>query len=136
LPGFQILNKEEYKLNEGRIKDVSNLNKQIEEITVKYSTDELLKMLKEITVPASKINAIEDVLNDKYLHGKFIETEDEKTKLKITLSPPGHNTDFLNKVNRKLSFPPRLGEHNLEIYRDLLGLTKQELSLLKNERII
>ncbi len=136
LPGFEVLNRKEYKLNEGRIKDVVNLNKQIEEITRKFSTDELLKMLNKITVPASKINKIEDVLNDQYLQGKFIETEDAKTKFKITLSPPGHNTDFLNKVNRKLSFPPRLGEHNEEIYKDLLGLTDQEITQLKNEKII
>ncbi len=136
LPKFEVLDKPEYKMNEGRIKDVENLNKQIEKITVNYYTDELLEMLKKIVVPASKINTINDVLNDKYLQGKFIETEDEKTGLKITLCPPGHNTDFLNKNKRKLSFPPRLGEHNNEIYKNLLGMSDDELQLLKKEKVI
>ncbi len=135
LPGFEVLDKEEYKMNEGRIKDVENLNKQIEEITKKYTTDELLKMLREITVPASKINTLKDVLNDEYLKGKFIETEDGKSGLRITLCPPGHDTDFLKISNRKLSFPPRLGEHNFEIYSKI-GLSEEEINNLKKEGII
>ena len=136
LPGFEELDKPEYELNEGRIKDVVNLNKQIEKVTVKYKTDELLNMLKKIVVPASKINTVKDVLYDEYLIGKFIETEDKKSGLKITLCPPGHNTDFLNKTKRKLTFPPRLGEHNFEIYRNTLGLSEEELNKLKEEKII
>ncbi len=136
LPGFEILDKPEYKMNEGRINDVNNLNKQIEKITINYETDKLLKLLKQITVPASKINTVKDVLEDKYLKGKFIETEDKKSGLKITLSPPGHNTDFLEKHKRKLNFPPRLGEHNFEIYHDYMGLSKEEIKKLKEEKII
>ena len=136
LPGFEILDKPEYKLNEGRIKDVKNLNKHIESVTINYTTQELLNMLKRIVVPASKINTVKDVLNDEYLQGKFLETEDQKTGLKITLCPPGHNTDYLDKIGRKLSFPPRLGEHNAEIYKNVLGLNEEELKELKEEKII
>ncbi len=136
LPGFEVLDKPEYKLNEGRIKDVKNLNKEIEKITAKYITDELINMLRKIVVPASKINTIKDVLKDEYLKGKFIETVDEKSMLKITLCPPGHNTDFLDKTKRKLTFPPRLGEHNLEIYHNLLGLSENDIKNLKEKKVI
>ncbi len=136
LPGFEKLDKREYELNEGRINDVNNLNKLIESVTINYETDQLLEMLKNITVPASKINKIEDVLKDEYLQGKFVETEDDKSNFKITLCPPGHNTDFLNKTNRKLSFPPRLGEHNKEIYGKILGLSEKEIEELRKEKII
>ncbi len=136
LPGFEILDKPEYKMNEGRIKDVENLNKQIEKITINFKTDELLQLLKEITVPASKINTVKDVISDHYLKGKFIYTEDKKSGLKITLCPPGHNTEFLNNVDRNLTFPPRLGEHNKVIYNEILGLSTQETEKLKEEGII
>ncbi len=135
LPGFSSLDKDEYKLNEGRIKDVENLNRKIEEITKKYSTDELLEMLRKITVPASKINKVKDLLQDPYLKGKFLFTEDKKSGLKITLCPPGHFTDYLKEKKNKLDFPPRLGEHNYEIYSKI-GLTKEEIENLKRENII
>jgi formyl-CoA transferase len=43
--GFESLEKPEYARNEGRIKDVDNLNRVLESTTMKYSTNELISPL-------------------------------------------------------------------------------------------
>jgi len=136
LEPFKKLDIPEYEYNEGRIKDVINLNKKINQITSNILTDDILKMLKSITVPASKINSIDELLKDPLLKGTFLSTIDKKTNFKITLCPPPYDSEFILKTNRKFSFPPRLGEHNKEIYSKILGFTENELKELKNEGII
>ncbi len=135
LQTFSSLDIPDYKLNEGRIKDVTNLNNKINKITSSLYTDELLQMLKEITVPSSKINSLEDLLSDPHLDNKFLKSIDKDKNLEIKLSPPAYDTDFIND-SRTLSFPPRLGEHNIEIYRDILKISDDQLLQLKNEGVI
>jgi formyl-CoA transferase len=45
-------------------------------------------------------------------------------------------TPFLGEKDRRLSFPPRFGEHNHEIYGQLLGYSDEKLSALNEKGII
>jgi formyl-CoA transferase len=54
----------------------------------------------------------------------------------ITIAPPPFNTPYLKSVNRILSFPPRFGEHNEEIYGRLLGYNTAQLKEFKEKNII
>ena len=58
------------------------------------------------------------------------------TGTEITLAPPPYMTPFLQKVSQELSFPPRFGEHNEEIYGGALGLSSAELKELKEKGVI
>ena len=136
LEPFNSLDLPEYELNEGRIKDVKNLNKKINKITSNIFTEELLKLLKSITVPASRINSLKDLLEDPFIKNKFLKTIDKKTGFKITLSPPSYDNKFIERKNRTFSFPPRLGEHNKEIYCNILGISVENFEKLKKESII
>jgi len=44
-------------------------------------------------------------------------------------------TPFLEKSNRRLSFPPRFGEHNVEMY-GRLGYSEDDLARLKEQGVI
>ncbi len=136
LTPFKSLDIPEYELNEGRINDVKKLNERINSITSNLSTDNLLEMLRSITVPASKINRIDDLLTDSFLKGKFMKCEDKKTGYSITLCPPPYDTKYIEDLNRTFSFPPRLGEHNKEIYCNILGLDDIKLKELKKDGVI
>ncbi len=135
LEPFKCLDNPAYEYNEGRIKDVKNLNEKINNITSKIETDKLLEMLKSITVPASKINSIDDLINEPLLQNKFLKTEDNKTQYEITLCPPPFDNDFLQQNKRKFSFPPRLGEHNFEIYNQI-GYSSNDIEKLKQDGVI
>ena len=136
LEGFKKLGQEHYRNNSGRIADVKNLNRMLNEITAEYTSKELLSQLSSITVPASKINSLLDLVEDELIKGDLLSATDPESGRNITLSPPPHATDYIKKCNQKLSFPPRLGEHNNEIYGAGLGLLPDEMESLKEKKII
>jgi crotonobetainyl-CoA:carnitine CoA-transferase CaiB-like acyl-CoA transferase len=136
IPGFESLSKKGYERNAGRIGDVDNLNQAINEITKKISTEELIDIFNKATIPISKVNAIEEVVEDPLVKPNLIRSKDSKTGAEITVAPPPLNTPYLQSVNRRLSFPPRFGEHNEEIYGGLLGYTSAQLKEFKEKKII
>ncbi len=136
LEPFKSLDKPEYEKNAGRIGDVQNLNRAINEITGALTSEDLIEMLTEITVPISKIKTIAEVLKDPLVERRLLSSEDAVTGTKITLAPPPHMTSFLEESNRQLSFPPRFGEHNEKIYGELLGYSGQDLERLKEKKVI
>lgn len=133
---FKSLAKEEYKKNKGRIEDVTNLNAAITAITEQHTSEELIDLFTAITVPISKIKKINEVLEDPLIAKRILTSTDPKTGTKVTLAPPPNMTSFLEKNNQTLSFPPRFGEQNQEIYGDLLGYDAATLADFKEKGII
>ena len=133
---FKSLAKEEYKKNQGRIADVVNLNKAINAITEKYTSEELIELFNSITVPISKIKNVNEVVEDPLVARRILTCKDPKTGTKVTLAPPPNMTTFLEESDRKLSFPPRFGEQNQEIYGDVLGYDEATLAGFKEKGII
>jgi len=136
IPGFESLYKKEYERNAGRIADVDNLNQAINRITKKFTTEELIDIFNKATIPISKVNTIEEVVEDFLVKPNLIRSKDPKTGIEITIAPPPFNTPYLKSVNRMLSFPPRFGEHNEEIYGGLLGYSTAQLKEFKEKNIV
>jgi formyl-CoA transferase len=132
---FKSLDKPEYEKNAGRIKDVDNLNRAISEITKNYTSEELIDLFNSLTLPISKIMTIPEVIADPLVQRRLLSAEDPQTGIKITLPPPPNMTPHLEELGRKLSFPPRFGEHNREIYGKL-GYSEEDLERLKESKII
>jgi len=133
---FKSLGKPEYAKNAGRIADVENLNSAITAITKNCSSEELIELFTSITVPVSKISTIAEVIADPLVASKLLHAQDPSTGTRITLAPPPNLTPFMEASGRKLSFPPRFGEHNGEIYGAVLGYSDDELAGLKQKGII
>lgn len=133
---FKSLAKEEYKNNKGRIEDVANLNRAINAITEQYTSEELIELFNSITVPISKIKNVNDVVEDSLVAKKILTSTDPETGTKITLAPPPNMTPFLEENSQELSFPPRFGEQNREIYGGLLGFDDAKMDELKEKGII
>ncbi len=136
IEGFSALAKPEYGRNEGRIKDVDNLNKAIEEATRRYTTDELIALFTKATIPISKVNTLGDVLEDPYVKDEILTSTDPKTGTTIYLAPPPFTNNYIKSMEKKLPFPPRFGEQNEEIYSKKLGYPKEKLEELKTKGII
>jgi crotonobetainyl-CoA:carnitine CoA-transferase CaiB-like acyl-CoA transferase len=136
LPQFQFLDKPEYEKNQGRIHDVVNLNRSISEVFEARTSEELIEQFKEIGIPISKINTIPEVLDDPLIKRRLLKSWDSKTGQELTLAPPPYITPFLEDNENRLSFPPRFGEHNREIYCDILGYSKGEVTRFKEEGVI
>ena len=136
IPGFESLYRKEYERNAGRIGDVENLNRAINDITKRFATEELIGIFTKATIPISKVKGIEEVVEDPYVKPNLIRSKDPRTGLEIAIAPPPINTSYLRTVNRMLSFPPRFGEHNEEIYVRLLGYSTAQLKEFKEKNII
>ncbi|MGD8764851.1 MAG: CoA transferase [Desulfobacteraceae bacterium] len=133
---FATLDKPEYEKNAGRIEDVNNLNQAINAITQNYTSEELIELFTSITVPISKIKNIEEVISDPLVECRLLFSTDPVSGKQITLAPPPNMTPYLEQSERQLSFPPRFGEQNAEIYGQRLGYSKEELSNFKERGII
>lgn len=133
---FRPLDKPQYAKNAGRIADVENLNRAINEITEKHTSEELIDLFNRITLPISKIKTIPEVVADPLVERRLLYATDPKTGTQLTLAPPPVMTDFLQEEKRQLSFPPRFGEHNEEIYGKLLGYPETELAKLREKKVI
>jgi crotonobetainyl-CoA:carnitine CoA-transferase CaiB-like acyl-CoA transferase len=133
---FKFLDRPEYEKNAGRIKDVENLNKAINAITEKHTTQELIALFNRITLPISKIKTIPEVVADPLVERRLLYSTDPKTGLKLTLAPPPIMTPYLDEIHHQMSFPPRFGEHNQDIYGKLLGYSDADLARLKEKKVI
>jgi crotonobetainyl-CoA:carnitine CoA-transferase CaiB-like acyl-CoA transferase len=133
---FKSLDKPEYEKNAGRIGDVENLNAAINAITRNYTSEELIELFTSITVPISKINTVAEVVSDPLVEKRLLYAQDPVSGTRITLAPPPNMTPFLTGSQQQLSFPPRFGENNQQIYGETLGYSDDELARLKEEGII
>jgi len=136
LPLFKSLDKPGYEKNEGKINDVENLNEAISKILSTVTSEELIELFNQIGLPVSKINDIPAVLQDPLIKRRLLKSKDPKSGLELTLPPPPFVTPFLKESDSTLTFPPRFGEHNGEIYSDILGYPEDDLIKFKERGII
>jgi formyl-CoA transferase len=133
---FASLDKPEYEKNKGRIRDVEQLNRDINAITRNYTSEELIELFTAITVPISKIKTIPEVVDDPLVKKSIITATDPESGTTLHLTPPPNMTPFLEQNGQSMNFPPRFGEHNAEIYGDTLGYPHEKLAALKEKGII
>jgi formyl-CoA transferase len=133
---FNTLDQPQYEKNAGRIADVAHLNDAINAITQHHTSEELIDLFTSLTVPVSKIQTVTEVIADPLVQKRLLYAQDPVSGMRITLAPPPNMTPFLESSNRQLSFPPRFGESNQQIYGQQLGYSDEELSRLKERGVI
>ncbi len=136
MPEFKHLAKEEYQRNAGRIADVENLNREISHIMKTKTTEAWIDIFIKATIPLAKVNTIEEVALDPFIRDILIRSKDSVTGTTLTLSPPPVTTEYLKSVSFTLSFPPRFGGQNEEIYGETLGYSAEQLKDFKQRQII
>ena len=132
---FASLDKPDYEKNAGRIADVENLNQAINAITRQHTSEMLIELFTSITVPISKIKTIPEVIEDPLVSSKLLTARDPVSGREIMLAPPPNQTDFVKSLDRKLSFPPRFGQDNADLYGKL-GHDADALEQMKSKGII
>ena len=136
LPGFESLARDERKTNSGRIADVKRLNEEITEITKGRTTGELVETFNSVGIPISTVNTVREMVDDPLVRDKLVRSKDPRTGTEVFLPPTPVITSYLETVGMELPFPPRLGEHNEEIYGDILGYDEKRISELKETGVI
>ncbi len=106
-------------------------------LTRQKTRDEWIGGLAEIGVPAGAVNTLDQVFEDPQVKHR---------EMQIQVPYPDSEKGYLDLIGNPIKFsetpvaynrpPPKMGEHSEEVYRDLLGLSDEELQDLRDKGVI
>jgi benzylsuccinate CoA-transferase BbsF subunit len=113
----------------------TQLDKHITEWTVDRADYEIMSLLQSAGIAAMPSFCAEEILSDPHVmaRGKIVEVEHPVMGRKRVVSPPWKLSETPAQISKAA---PLLGEHNEEIFGSLLGMSKDEIKRLTDEKII
>jgi len=126
---------ERYATHNARGENQEELDSMISGWTKEHTVDEVLEVLKEAGVPASKVFTAQDMVEDPH----YAARENVVTVQDPEIGP----FPMQNVVPRLIDTPgkvrwtgPALGQHNDEVYGEVLGLSEEEREALRERGVI
>ena len=135
LAGIAGIHNSGFETVEARQQHHDALDERISAFTSGCSKLELMVQLQDAGVPAGAVHTAPEVLSDPQVRARnyFVEMGGEH----IEPSPyPGTPVRFDRQRATSWQLAPKLGEHNEEVLRDLLGLSNAEISRLEEDGVI
>jgi len=129
LPDFACLASEARSTNAGRKADRRALHAEIAEITRRRTTDDLSAELRKAGLPATAVNAIDQVASLPFIEPKLGRTE-LPDGTQVRLPPPAVGT---HAAPYKLS--PRYGADTVRILREV-GMEEKEIEKLREKKVV
>ncbi|WP_420828188.1 CaiB/BaiF CoA transferase family protein [Cytobacillus citreus] len=121
--------------NQGRADNVEFIDKTIEEWTKQRPLKEVQKLLDDASVPVGPIYSIKDIVKDEqYKSRKMLEPIELPTG--ETVLAPGVVPKLSETPGNLKWIGPTLGEHNEEIFKDLINMDANEIAKLKQSGVI
>ena len=113
----------------------TDLARQIGEWAMDRDPIEAMEFLQRRGVPATASYSAQDLLADPHLHEReaFFYTEDMTGDPFVMMGAPWKFSRTPAQVRRK---PPTIGEHNVYVYSELLGVTPSELDNLVQAGVV
>lgn len=130
-----MLKDNRYYTNAERLKNDDEVQKIVSSWVKQFTLIDLQKKLDAFDVPVSPILSIEDIFEHEHYRERENIVEVEHPRLG-TIKVPGVVPKFSKTPGSIRHRAPDLGEHNEEIFCGELGLTKEELILLKEKGVI
>ncbi len=130
----QLADDERFKDARARNQNVEALTAIINEWTGRHTKHEVMKILGEAGVPCGKVLDSVELLNDPHLRERgMIVTVNHPARGEFTM--PGCPVR-LEHSPVEVKPAPLLGQHNGEVYGEMLGMTASDLERLKTEGIV
>ena len=119
-----------------RVKNYKELEPLVLAWTTSLPTDDVVKQLLDAGCPAAPINTFDRLVKDPHIAGAremFVEVDHPKAgKMKIL----GSHIK-MSGTNPEIRTPaPLLGQHNEEVYGEMLGLTKEQIEAFRQEGVM
>jgi len=124
-----------YCTMQDRVENDTSLNQIIVDWIEKLNYKELKDVMDAAGVPVNLIYNIEDIFNDPHYQARNNIVEMDHPTLG-TIKMPGIVPAFSETPGEIKWVGPELGAHNTEVYQGLLGLSEQDLQVLKSEGVI
>jgi succinyl-CoA:(S)-malate CoA-transferase subunit A len=110
------------------------VNRIVNEWVSALDRAEVMRRCLDKEVPAGNLNSIADIFEDEHFRARGNLVTIEENGMKMTL--PGVVPTLSATPGRITNLGPALGNHTYEVMRELLGLTAQEISALRQQKII
>ncbi len=130
-----LIGDERYFTQAQRLNYRDEMEALVEEWTRKRSVEEILNELGNASVPCSPVPAFDEVANDPQLAYRGMTTDVEQLisgKVKV----PGSIFKLSETPGDAKSPAPFLGQHNYEVYSNLLGYSEQEIGEFADAGIV
>ena len=131
LPRFAPLARDERLTNEGRIRDRTNLQRDIAALTATMTAEEVISDLRAATIPYARINGVAAVRELEALRGRLTVTTLPDGK-RVRMQPMAVD---LPGAPREFPFPPKYGEHTRPVLREA-GFSDAECHALATAGVI
>jgi formyl-CoA transferase len=130
----EVLEDPRFKDRKEREKYIEELTGIIEEWTGRHSKHEVMKLMGEAEVPCGAVLDSVELLSDPHMKERgMVVTVDHPVRGKFTM--PGCPVR-LEDSPAEVTSAPLLGQHNLEVYGEMLGLNGPALEELKQQGVI
>jgi crotonobetainyl-CoA:carnitine CoA-transferase CaiB-like acyl-CoA transferase len=124
-----------FKDDDSRYRNRHILHPIVSDWVAQYTVDQVVECLEESRVPCGRVNSVDALVNDPHLLAR---------EMLVNRNYPGIGTVPLPGVPVKLSetpgrietIAPRLGEHNEEVFCDLLDYSLEDLEGMRDEGVI
>jgi len=111
IPAFSHIARESRSTNQGRMRELTEIYRDIDAVTASSGTAELVLSLKEATIAHAVINTVPEVRELEALRDKLTTTQTPDGKLVHMQPMPVDETGSTSN----LSFPPKYGEHTVKV---------------------
>lgn len=131
----ELASDERYDKNPKRVERYMELRPVIQEWTRSYTTKEVVELLLENGVPASPINNLAQVVEDPHAQARemFVHVQHPAAGDTVLNGSQFKMTETDPQIERPA---PLLGQHNEEVYRELLGLSAGQIDELAKQGIV
>ncbi len=132
-----------FSLPPGRITDWFREKLDVEELTrelvegwvAERTVKEVVDILAEIGVPVAPVMNLDEVLANEHAHAREMFVKVDHPVLG-EITEPGFAIKFSETKGDITTPAPLLGQHNAEVYTELLGLSKDDLEGLRKDGVI
>jgi crotonobetainyl-CoA:carnitine CoA-transferase CaiB-like acyl-CoA transferase len=118
-----------------RERDRAQVDEHVGAWTARHDRDELMRICEEAQVPCGPVYSIDEIFQDPQYQarGNILKMQDERVG---ELPIPNLVPRLSDTPGQVKWLGPKLGEHNDEVFKDLLGLSEDEVSRLTAAGVI
>jgi CoA:oxalate CoA-transferase len=132
----ELLADPRFTSNKLRTENILELNTILEPVFLTRKAQDWLDLFEQVKLPCAPINSIDKVMRDPQVLARnmIVEVQDRVAGTVKIAGNPIKMTSVPEQPDR--GRVPEVGEHNLEIYGGLLGLSDAEINQLQSEGVI
>jgi len=129
------LNTEENRVREGRQKNRTQIDRELSRIFPTHEKGYWLEKLRAARIPCAPVNTYSEAfINPQVTARNMIVEVESPNGGRVRM--PGNPIKLSDTYADTFTLSPKLGQHNDEIYRGLLGKSNDEIAMLKNNKAI